>query len=85
MLADTDLVLLVVKFGDPETCRRVTGGELAPTLAFGRRLAGTGPAGAGGRAPEVWVWFVLVPGLTDAADNVERVAAYVAELNTWLS
>jgi pyruvate formate lyase activating enzyme len=79
MLADTDLVLLDVKSGDPDTYRRVTGGELAPTLAFGRRLARAGLAG--GRAPEVWVRFVLVPDLTDDADNVERVAAYVAELN----
>ncbi|MFC4630046.1 pyruvate formate-lyase-activating protein [Promicromonospora alba] len=79
MLADTDLVLLDVKSGDPDTYRRVTGGELAPTLAFGRRLARAGLAG--GHAPEVWVRFVLVPDLTDDADNVERVAAYVAELN----
>jgi pyruvate formate lyase activating enzyme len=79
MLADTDLVLLDVKSGDPDTYRRVTGGALAPTLEFGRRLARAGLAG--GHAPEVWVRFVLVPGLTDDADNVERVAAYVAELD----
>ena len=81
MLADTDLVLLDVKSGDPDTYRRVTGGELAPTLAFGRRLARAGLPDAGDHAPEVWVRFVLVPGLTDDAGNVERVAAYVAELN----
>lgn len=79
MLADTDLVLLDVKSGDPDTYRRVTGGELVPTLAFGRRLARAGLAG--GHAPEVWVRFVLVPDLTDDKDNVERVATYVAELN----
>lgn len=81
MLADTDLVLLDVKSGDPDTYRRVTGGELAPTLAFGRRLARSGLPDAGGHGPEAWVRFVLVPGLTDDAENVERVAAYVAELN----
>lgn len=81
MLADTGLVLLDVKSGDPDTYRRVTGGELAPTLAFGRRLARAGLPDAGGHAPEVWIRFVLVPGLTDDADNVERVAAYVAGLN----
>ncbi|MCP2267178.1 pyruvate formate-lyase-activating protein [Promicromonospora thailandica] len=79
MLADTDLVLLDVKSGDPDTYRRVTGADLAPTLAFGRRLA---PAGAeGGHAPEVWVRFVLVPGLTDDVGNVEKVADYVAGLD----
>ena len=75
MLADVDLVLLDVKSGDPDTYRRVTGRELEPTLDFGRRLAEM-PHG-----PEVWIRFVLVPGLTDDARNVERVAAYAASLN----
>ena len=81
MLADTDLVLLDVKSGDPATYRRVTGGELAPTLAFGRRLARAGLSDGGGRAPDVWVRFVLVPDLTDDERNVDLVAAYVAGLN----
>lgn len=74
MLDDVDLVLLDVKSGDPDTYRAVTGRDLEPTLAFGRRLA----ARTGG--PEVWIRFVLVPGLTDDVDNVERVAAYAASL-----
>ncbi len=72
MLDDVDLVLLDVKSGLPETYLRVTGRELAPTLAFGRRLAE--------RGAEIWVRFVLVPGLTDAVDNVDAVADYVASL-----
>jgi pyruvate formate lyase activating enzyme len=72
MLDDTDLVLLDVKSGDPETYRRVTGRDLEPTLVFGRRLAAHGT--------RVWLRFVLVPGLTDAVDNVEKVAEYAAEL-----
>ena len=75
MLADVDLVLLDVKSGDPDTYRRVTGRELEPTLDFGRRLAEMA------HGPEVWIRFVLVPGLTDDARNVERVAAYAASLN----
>lgn len=75
LLDDVDLVLLDVKSGDPDTYRRVTSRELEPTLAFGRRLAEK-PDG-----PEVWVRFVLVPGLTDDAENVEKVAAYAASLN----
>jgi pyruvate formate lyase activating enzyme len=73
-LADTDLVLLDVKSGDPATYRRVTGQALEPTLQFGRRLAREGRV-------EVWIRFVLVPGLTDDVDNVERVADYTASLN----
>ncbi|PFG43403.1 pyruvate formate lyase activating enzyme [Isoptericola jiangsuensis] len=72
MLDDTDLVLLDVKAGDEETYQRVTGRSLAPTLAFGRRLAERGVA--------VWVRFVLVPGLTDDPGNVARVADHVAAI-----
>lgn len=74
MLDDLDLVLLDVKSGDPDTYKRVTGRELAPTLEFGRRLAA--------RGTEIWVRFVLVPGLTDDPENVEKVAEYVATLST---
>lgn len=74
MLEDIDLVLLDVKSGDPETYRRVTGQALQPTLDFGRRLAD--------RGTEIWIRFVLVPGLTDDAANVDAVAEYVATLAT---
>src|SRR3712207_8569320 len=37
-LREVDLVLLDVKSGDPDTYRRVTGKELAPTLRFAERL-----------------------------------------------
>ena len=74
MLDDVDLVLLDVKSGDEDTYRRVTGRDLQPTLDFGRRLAA--------RGTEIWVRFVLVPGLTDEVDNVEAVASYVASLAT---
>src|SRR3954447_20175291 len=37
-LASVDLVLLDIKSGDPETYRRATGRELAPTLRFAERL-----------------------------------------------
>ncbi len=74
MLDDLDLVLLDVKSGLPETYRRVTGRELAPTLEFGRRVAESGT--------EIWVRFVLVPGLTDDPENVAAVAEYAASLAT---
>jgi pyruvate formate lyase activating enzyme len=74
MLADIDLVLLDVKSGIPETYKRTTGRELQPTLDFGRRVAASGT--------EIWIRFVLVPGLTDAVENVDAVADYVATLST---
>ena len=66
MLQDTDLVLLDVKSGIPETYRKVTGRDLQPTIDFGDRLSA--------RGIEIWVRFVLVPGLTDAPENIEAVA-----------
>lgn len=70
LLADTDLVLLDVKSGLPETYREVTSRRLEPTIAFGDRLASLGVS--------AWIRFVLVPGLTDAVDNVDAVAGTVA-------
>lgn len=69
MLDDVDLVLLDIKSGDPQTYKHVTGRELAPTIEFGNRLAAKGI--------EVWIRFVLVPGLTDDPDNMRAVAEIV--------
>ena len=69
----TDLVLLDIKSGLPETYRRVTSGELAPTLDFARRLSA--------RGNHMWVRYVLVPGLTDETDNIAAVADFVATLD----
>lgn len=66
-----DLVLLDVKSSDPETYRQVTGRELQPTLDFGDRLTRLGK--------RMWVRFVLVPGLTDAEDNIKGVARIVSQ------
>jgi pyruvate formate lyase activating enzyme len=73
-LDDVNLVLLDVKSGLPETYKKVTGRELAPTLAFGRRLAE--------RGTPMWIRYVLVPDLTDAVDNIEAVADYVQSLQS---
>ena len=58
-----DLVLLDIKSSDPDTYRRVTGRDLAPTLRFAERLASIGKP--------VWVRFTLVPGATDDPANVD--------------
>lgn len=66
MMADIDLVLLDVKSGNEETYKRTTDRALQPTIDFGDRLDAAGV--------EIWVRFVLVPGLTDDPENVEQVA-----------
>jgi pyruvate formate lyase activating enzyme len=72
LLAATDLVLLDIKAGSEDTCGRLTGGALAPSLAFADRLAEL-------RKP-VWVRYVLVPDWTDAPEEVEAVADRCAAL-----
>jgi pyruvate formate lyase activating enzyme len=73
-LALTDLWLLDVKSFVPETYRAVTGVDLAPTLEFARRLAAAGK--------KMWLRFVVVPGLTDAPDNIDGVARFAASLGS---
>lgn len=69
MLANTDMVLLDVKSGSEEKYREVTGRALQPTIDFGDRLCEAGV--------EVWIRFVLVPGLTDDPENIHNVAKIV--------
>lgn len=74
LLANTDLVLLDVKSGDPETYRKVTGRPLQPTLDFGERLSAHGIP--------IWMRYVLVPDLTDDEASIEKVADYAQSLST---
>lgn len=74
LLAHVDLVILDVKSGLPDVYREVTGRDLAPTLEFARRLSERGTA--------IWARFVVVPGLTDAWDNVAAVAEHLSALRT---
>lgn len=69
-----DLHLLDIKSGDPEIYKKVTNQPLQPTLDYARRLSDLGRP--------MWIRYVLVPGLTDGEDNVQRVADFVASLKT---
>jgi pyruvate formate lyase activating enzyme len=71
-LSVVDLVLLDIKSSNPETYRKVTGRDLAPTLRFAERLASIGKP--------TWVRFTLVPGWTDDPENVEGIAKFVAPM-----
>ena len=73
-LMDIDLNLLDIKSGDPVIYETVTGQPLQPTIEYARRLSALGRP--------TWVRFVLVPGLTDDYDNVEKVADICAELRS---
>ncbi len=71
-LETIDLVMLGIKSWDPERHRELTGRDIAPTLAFARRLAAA-------KRP-IWVRFVLVPGLTDHVDDLRAIAEFAAGL-----
>lgn len=74
LLANTDLVLLDIKAGNEELYRRVTGtGSLADVTDFGARLVDHGIP--------IWIRFVLVPGLTDAPEQIEEVARIAADMS----
>ncbi|WP_406483518.1 pyruvate formate-lyase-activating protein [Streptomyces sp. NBC_01615] len=72
LLVDTDLVLLDIKSFDVRAYRKLTGGELAPTLNFATRLDSLGIP--------VWIRYVLVPGWTDDPEAVNGLARFVAGL-----
>jgi len=71
-LRSVDLVLLDIKSGDPDTYRRITSRDLAPTLRFAERLAA--------QSKPTWIRFTLVPGETDDPANVEGIARFVAPM-----
>jgi len=73
-LMDIDLNLLDIKSGDPAIYEKVTRQPLQPTLDYAQRLSALGRP--------MWIRYVLVPGLTDGYDNVQKVADFVAELKT---
>ena len=73
-LMDIDLHLLDIKSGDPDTYKKITNQPLQPTLDYARRLSALGRP--------MWVRFVLVQGLSDDFDNVEKVADFCAGLKS---
>lgn len=71
-LSCVDLVLLDIKLMNPAGYLRLTGAELQPTLTFAHRLARLNKT--------VWLRYVLVPGYTDADEDVRQLAIFASEL-----
>jgi pyruvate formate lyase activating enzyme len=71
-LETIDLVLLGIKAWDSERHRHLTGMDIGLTKAFAQRLAA--------RKRPIWIRFVLVPGLTDVADDIAQIATFAAGL-----
>jgi len=68
----TDLVLLDIKSVDPETFKKVTSVDLAPTLKTANYLDENNI--------KMWIRYVVVPGLTDQLKDAEKLADYVSAL-----
>ena len=72
-LADIDLIILDMKAFSPGQHKRVTAvSDNAHVLEFCRRLAKLGHP--------MWLRYVLVPGLTDVPDEMEKIAHFAASL-----
>lgn len=67
-----DLVMLDIKHIDPEKYQKLTAQPLQPTLDFAHRLIKMGKP--------MWIRYVLVPGLTDDLNDVEKHAQFVKSL-----
>jgi pyruvate formate lyase activating enzyme len=67
-LEPIDVVLLDIKCWDPERHRHLAGKDIGPTLDFARRLAQ--------RRKTIWLRYVLVPGLTDDENDIDKLAAF---------
>jgi pyruvate formate lyase activating enzyme len=77
LLSDADLeqislVMCCIKAWDPELHKKLTAKDIAPTLAFAKRLAE--------RKRPMWVRFVLVPGVTDGEEDIRNIAKFAAGL-----
>ena len=71
-LEQIDVVLLDIKSWDPDRHLHLTGKDVGPTLDFARRLAQ--------RRKTIWLRYVLVPGLTDDENDIDKIAAFSAGL-----
>ena len=74
LLEVTDLFLLDIKHIDDDACKQLTGLSNENTLAFARFLSDNGK--------KIWIRQVLVPGITDGDDGLQRTRAFIDSLKT---
>lgn len=74
LLEVADLFLLDIKHIDDEACKKLTGKSNANTLAFAKFLSD--------HQKPIWIRQVLVPGLTDSDESLQRTRAFIESLKT---
>jgi len=73
LIQNVDLWLLDIKAYDDQLHRRITGQSNRPVLDFAQRLSSENKSS--------WIRFVLVPGLTDDAAEIDSLADFIATLS----
>ncbi len=74
LLEVADLFLLDIKHIDDNACRKLTGQSNKNTLDFARFLSDHGK--------KIWIRQVLVPGITDGDESLQRTRAFIDTLKT---
>ena len=74
LLEVADLFLLDIKHIDDEACKKLTGQSNENTLAFAKFLSDNGKP--------MWIRQVLVPGITDDSEALQRTRAFIDTLKT---
>lgn len=74
VLPVTDKVLFCIKHIDPDVYRDITGMDQNVAMRFAKKLSDTGTA--------YRLRYVLVPGLTDGDDDLERLADWASKQKT---
>lgn len=69
-----DLVLLDIKIMSPEKHLHLTSKELQPSLDFALRLNRL--------QKKIWLRYVLIPGITDAPEDIDALAHFIAPLTS---
>ena len=73
VLEHVDLAMLRIKAFDPDTHLKLTGVPREPSLRFAEYLHSI--------QKKTWIRFVLVPGITDSAANVQGLAKFLAPMS----
>lgn len=74
LLSLTDLVLLDIKHIDPKKCKDLVGFSNERELAFAQYLSDNGIS--------MWIRQVLIPGYTDAPEDLQRLKNFIFSLKT---
>ena len=74
LIKSTDLVMLDIKHIDPVVHKKITGHDNSGILAFAEYLSE--------KEIPVWIRHVVVPGLTDDEDSLNRLGHFLAHIKT---